>query len=134
MNESENEPESKPDSKPGPAASAPADPAGGGARAEAEPGPPWILGHRGAPLEAPENTLVGLSRALEYGLDGVEYDLQACATGEPVVLHDETLDRTTDARGPRAGAAAKSTVMQVPESREMSSCSPVCSTAKRTVA
>jgi len=74
-------------------------------RAGADPGsggPPWILGHRGAPREAPENTLASLSRALELGLDGVEYDLHACATGEPILIHDETLDRTTDASGPVA--------------------------------
>lgn len=63
------------------------------------PGPPWILGHRGAPREAPENTLVGLRRALELGLDGVEYDLRSCATGEAVLLHDADLQRTTDSRG-----------------------------------
>lgn len=63
------------------------------------PGPPWILGHRGSPLEAPENTLASLRCALDHGLDGVEYDLRACATGEPIVIHDETLDRTTSAKG-----------------------------------
>lgn len=63
-------------------------------------GPPWILGHRGAPREAPENTLASLRRALELGLDGVEYDLQALASGEAVLLHDDTLDRTTDHAGP----------------------------------
>jgi len=62
-------------------------------------GPPWILGHRGSPIEAPENTLVSLRRAIDLGLDGVEYDLHACASGEPVLIHDETLDRTTDASG-----------------------------------
>ena len=71
-----------------------------GERGESVPGPPWILGHRGSPLEAPENTLVSLRRAIEVGLDGVEYDLHACATGEAVLLHDETLQRTTDAHGP----------------------------------
>jgi hypothetical protein len=62
-------------------------------------GPPWILGLRGSPLEAPENTLSGLRRALDLGLDGVAYDVRACATGESVLLRDETLDRTTDGRG-----------------------------------
>jgi glycerophosphoryl diester phosphodiesterase len=71
-----------------------------GEHGEGVSGPPWILGHRGAPREAPENTLTSLSRALELGLDGVEYDLQSCASGEPVLLHDETLDRTTDRSGP----------------------------------
>lgn len=58
--------------------------------------PPWILGHRGVPLEAPENTLSGMRRALELGLDGFEYDLRACASGEAVLMHDETLARTTN--------------------------------------
>ncbi len=66
---------------------------------ELVPGPPWILGHRGAPVDAPENTLVSLRRALDLGLDGVEYDVHACATGEPVLIHDETLERTTDGHG-----------------------------------
>ena len=43
--------------------------------------PPWILGHRGSPLEAPENTLSSMRQALELGLDGFEYDLRACASG-----------------------------------------------------
>ena len=64
------------------------------------PGPPWILGHRGSPREAPENTLASLRRVLDLGLDGVEYDLHACASGEPVLIHDDTLDRTTDHTGP----------------------------------
>ena len=61
--------------------------------------PPWILGHRGAPREAPENTRASLRRALALGLDGFEYDLRASADGEAVLLHDATLERTTDARG-----------------------------------
>ncbi len=63
-------------------------------------GPPWILGHRGAPREAPENTLASLRRAIELGLDGVEYDVRACASGDLVVIHDERLERTTDGQGP----------------------------------
>ncbi len=66
---------------------------------EKVPGPPWILGHRGAPREAPENTLVSLRRAIDLGLDGVEYDVHACATGEAVLIHDETLERTTNSKG-----------------------------------
>ena len=73
-----------------------------GERGEDVPGPPWILGHRGSPREAPENTLVSLRRALELGLDGVEYDVHGTRDGEPVLIHDETLDRTTDGRGPVA--------------------------------
>ncbi len=63
------------------------------------PGPPWLLGHRGAPREAPENTLAALRRALAIGLDGVEYDVRACQGGELVLLHDSTLERTTDRSG-----------------------------------
>lgn len=70
-----------------------------------DPAPPWILGHRGTPREAPENTLVSLRRALDLGLDGVEYDLHPCQGGEPVLIHDETLDRTTDRKGPVAELA-----------------------------
>ncbi len=66
------------------------------------PGPPWILGHRGTPREAPENTLASLVRAVALGLDGFEYDVHACATGELCLLHDPTLDRTTNAKGPLA--------------------------------
>ena len=71
-----------------------------GVHGEEVPGPPWILGHRGTPREAPENTLAGLRRAVDIGLDGFEYDLRACASGELVLLHDRTLDRTTDGSGP----------------------------------
>lgn len=62
-------------------------------------GPPWLLGHRGAPREAPENTLSALRRALAIGLDGVEYDVRAAKGGDLVLMHDATLDRTTDQKG-----------------------------------
>jgi glycerophosphoryl diester phosphodiesterase len=60
---------------------------------------PLILGHRGAPREAPENTMRAFRLALEQGADGVELDVQPSADGVPVILHDDTLDRTTDAAG-----------------------------------
>ena len=62
--------------------------------------PPWILGHRGAPLDAPENTVASLKHALAEGLDGVEYDLQGSLEDEPVLLHDDTLERTAGDRRP----------------------------------
>ena len=62
-------------------------------------GPPWILGWRGAPLDAPENTSASFLRALESGLDGIHYDLRACSGGDLVVLRDARLDRTTDGDG-----------------------------------
>ncbi len=65
----------------------------------AAPAPPWILGARGVPREAPENTASSLRRARQLGLDGVAYELRACRSGELVLLADETLERTTDSRG-----------------------------------
>ncbi|MBW3630275.1 MAG: hypothetical protein KY464_13380 [Gemmatimonadetes bacterium] len=58
-----------------------------------------ILGHRGAPFDEPENTLRAFARAVEQGADGVELDVQRARDGVPVISHDETLDRTTGARG-----------------------------------
>lgn len=61
-----------------------------------------IYGHRGAPAEYPENTLAGFSRAMELGVFGIELDVHLSKDGVAVVCHDETLDRTTDAKGPIA--------------------------------
>lgn len=59
-----------------------------------------IVGHRGAPLVAPENTLASFDAAIDAGADAVEFDVRLTADGTPVVLHDPTVDRTTDGRGP----------------------------------
>lgn len=66
------------------------------------PDRPLVLGHRGSPARAPENTLLAFRLALEEGADGVELDVQPAGDGAPVVIHDATLERTTD----RAGAVA----------------------------
>lgn len=58
-----------------------------------------IYGHRGARGEAPENTLAGFRRALEAGVTRVELDLRLARDGELVVIHDESVARTTGARG-----------------------------------
>jgi glycerophosphoryl diester phosphodiesterase len=58
-----------------------------------------ILGHRGAPAEEPENTLGSFQRALELGAAGVELDVQLTRDGRLAVIHDDTLDRTTNGRG-----------------------------------
>jgi glycerophosphoryl diester phosphodiesterase len=61
---------------------------------------PRIIGHRGAKATAPENTLVSIRRAHEEGASWVEFDVKLTADGHPVLMHDETLDRTTNGRGP----------------------------------
>lgn len=47
----------------------------------------------------PENSLAGFKRALEVGVDGIELDIHRTADGEIIVLHDETIDRTTNKHG-----------------------------------
>lgn len=63
---------------------------------------PAIIAHRGAGFLAPENTLAAIRTALTLGVDGLECDIQCTADGEPILLHDTTLDRTTDGTGPVA--------------------------------
>ena len=58
-----------------------------------------IWGHRGAYSHAPENTLTGFQMAADMGADGVEFDIQLTRDGEIVVIHDETIDRTSDGSG-----------------------------------
>ena len=61
---------------------------------------PWIrIAHRGASGTAPENTVSAFKKALEIGVDAVELDLHGTADGEVVVIHDSTLNRTTNLRG-----------------------------------
>ena len=67
--------------------------------AQSVSGPPWILGARGCPLDSPENTVSSLALALDAGLDGFAYDVRSCASGEPVLMADERLERTTDGSG-----------------------------------
>ena len=61
----------------------------------------WIrIAHRGASGIAPENTLAAFKKAIEIGVDAVELDLHGTADGEVVVVHDASLDRTTNYHGP----------------------------------
>src|SRR5580700_4417097 len=60
----------------------------------------WVIAHRGASGVAPENTLAAFRRAVELGAGFIETDLQLSRDARLVGLHDETLDRTTDGRGP----------------------------------
>jgi glycerophosphoryl diester phosphodiesterase len=59
-----------------------------------------IIAHRGYSAAAPENTLAAMDAAVAAGADAVEFDIQVGLGGVPVLLHDGTLDRTTDASGP----------------------------------
>ncbi|MBN2658765.1 MAG: glycerophosphodiester phosphodiesterase [Spirochaetales bacterium] len=56
---------------------------------------PLLFGHRGCPLEAPENTLASFQKILDHKIPGVELDVQICASGELVILHDNNMLRTT---------------------------------------
>jgi len=69
----------------------------GALRAPGEPA--FIAGHRGDRAEAPENTMPAFAAAFASGLEFVETDVQLTADGVPVLMHDETVDRTTDGTG-----------------------------------
>jgi glycerophosphoryl diester phosphodiesterase len=58
-----------------------------------------VVGHRGAAGVAPENTLPSLRHAVRAGAHAVEFDVQCTSDGQLVVLHDSTVDRTTDGSG-----------------------------------
>jgi glycerophosphoryl diester phosphodiesterase len=59
----------------------------------------WLVGHRGAAGHAPENTMASFRKGLELGADFLECDVHLSKDGRCVVLHDESVDRTTDGRG-----------------------------------
>lgn len=61
---------------------------------------PLVFAHRGGAKLAPENTQVAFESGLAHGADGLELDVHLSADGLPVVIHDATLDRTTDRTGP----------------------------------
>lgn len=61
--------------------------------------PPIIFGHRGASKYAPENTVAAFELALKQGAEAFELDTMLNADGIPVVIHDRTVDRTTDGSG-----------------------------------
>jgi glycerophosphoryl diester phosphodiesterase len=60
---------------------------------------PPVIGHRGAAAYAPENTLAGLRKAKALGCRWVEFDVRLTADRQPVLLHDNRLERTTNGRG-----------------------------------
>lgn len=60
---------------------------------------PLVIAHRGTPQELPENTLSSFSRALQEGSDVLETDLRVTKDGQFVLIHDESVDRTTNGSG-----------------------------------
>jgi glycerophosphoryl diester phosphodiesterase len=60
---------------------------------------PRIVAHRGGGALAPENTLGAMRLGASMGFKGVEFDVMLAGDGTPVVIHDETVDRTTNGKG-----------------------------------
>lgn len=60
---------------------------------------PSIIAHRGGGCLAPENTLAAMHKAVELGFKAVEFDVMLAACGTPIIIHDETLERTTNGVG-----------------------------------
>lgn len=60
---------------------------------------PLVIAHRGASMYAPENTFAAFDLAIQMGADAIELDTRLAADGTPVVIHDHTLERTTDGCG-----------------------------------
>lgn len=58
-----------------------------------------IFAHRGYSGNYPENTMLAFKKAIECGVDGIELDVQLTKDGEVVIIHDETIDRTTTGQG-----------------------------------
>ncbi|KAM7386887.1 hypothetical protein PAMA_009489 [Pampus argenteus] len=78
----------------------PADQAGRVLRPRTPAGGVPVVAHRGGSHDAPENTLAAIREASRNGATGVELDLSFTADGVPVLMHDETVDRTTNGSGP----------------------------------
>ena len=67
---------------------------------------PLVFAHRGGARLAPENTIAAFDNGLALGADGLELDVQLSSDGIPVVIHDHTLERTTDRTGPVSALTA----------------------------
>ena len=70
--------------------------------------PAFVAGHRGDRASAPENTLPALENAIASDMEFVETDVQLTKDGVPVLMHDDTIDRTTNGRGAVADITWKS--------------------------
>jgi glycerophosphoryl diester phosphodiesterase len=64
-----------------------------------EDGKFWVIGHRGFAGRYPENTMLSFEQAASVGVDALEFDVHATRDGKVVVIHDSTLDRTTNLTG-----------------------------------
>jgi glycerophosphoryl diester phosphodiesterase len=62
--------------------------------------PPWVIAHRGFKKNYPENTLVAFQAAMDAGAQMIELDVTLTRDRKPVVIHDATLDRTSNGHGP----------------------------------
>ena len=62
--------------------------------------PPWVIAHRGFKKNYPENTLVAFQAAMDAGAQMIELDVTLSRDRKPVVIHDATLERTTNGHGP----------------------------------
>lgn len=79
---------------------------------------PAIVGHRGTPEQAPENTLASFRRAIADGAQLLECDVHLSADGQVVVMHDESIDRTAAADSPlRTGMLGELTWEQIRQVR-----------------
>ena len=65
----------------------------------ADPAARLVIAHRGDSAHAPENTFPAFDRAVELGVDALEFDLRLTRDGVAIVMHDATVDRTTDGTG-----------------------------------
>ena len=70
-----------------------------------------IVAHRGASRQAPENTMEAFRLAVDAGADAIELDVHLTADGQLAVIHDDTMNRTTD----RTGAVSSQTMAQIRE-------------------
>lgn len=59
-----------------------------------------LIAHRGASAEAPENTLSAMLKAVDIGVDFIEFDVRLSKEGIPIVIHDATISRTTNIKNP----------------------------------
>lgn len=66
-----------------------------------------VIAHRGNSMHAPEDTLESLRQGMALGADGLEFDVRLSADGVPVLMHDPTLERTTDGTGRVAARTLK---------------------------